>query len=254
MWQLTIIGNNKFILFLKNIEHCLRQQTDALLALNNDELSIGCVLKDVTKVLKVLNKVLAESIVLYYKENYIVKNNLFNYLSSELKQPLIKCLVLLNFNDDVNFVVNSLGLNEGGFINLDSFFNFKLKNLKQNWNQLVGILKSSTSFIKSNTLLDILKFLVSVLEPKTQCVDVCYVCGKFVVSDESNNILVFKNSSNHELNLITGLITLAPKTINLHCAEVLSNNTFKLIYYIFNKKVNLLVWKVLTLFVVWNYN
>ena len=70
---------------------------------------------------------------------------------------------------------------------------------------------------------------------------VFYNGKNFELLDENNNIICFNNTNNPEANLISGLISLAPKTINLHCAGMLSDNTFKIIYYIFNKKVNLLV-------------
>lgn len=241
MWQLTIIGNNKFNLFLKHLELLLKTKTSAILARNKNQLSVACVIKDKVNVLKVLNKALPESLILFYKENFILNNLNLTYLSEPFKTPLIKCLVLFGFEDEVGFVLNQLNINCGGIINLDSFYSFKLKQLKQNWKVNLDVINSSSGFIESDTFLDVLKFLVSAITPKRQTVDVCYSAGKFVISDENNNVLVFNNSSNDELNLITGLITLAPKTINLHCAGVLTNNAFKLIYYIFNKKVNLLI-------------
>ena len=78
--------------------------------------------------------------------------------------------------------------------------------------------------------------------PRHRLVDVYYVDDRFLIIDEQNNVLSFNNDTNNlEVDLITNLITIAPKNINLHCAGVLTNNTFKVIYYIFNKKVNLLV-------------
>ena len=241
MWQLTIIGNSKFNLFLKHIELVLKSKTKAVLAKNKNQLSIACVLKDKVNVLKVLNRVLSENLVLFYKENFILKTLDLNYLSETFKQALIKCLVLLDFETDVNFVFNQLSLWCAETINLDSFCHFKLKVLKQHWQTNLDVVNSSSAFIESDTFLDVLKFLVSAITPKRQSVDVCYSAGKFVISDENNNVLVFNNSGNDELNLISGLITLAPQTINLYCASALTNKTFKLIYYIFNKKVNLLV-------------
>ena len=96
-------------------------------------------------------------------------------------------------------------------------------------------------FLESETFLELLKFLIDTIIPRHRSIDVFYNGKNFELLDENNNIICFNNTNNPEANLISGLISLAPKTINLHCAGMLSDNTFKIIYYIFNKKVNLLV-------------
>lgn len=239
MWEFTVIGNNNLNIYLKNIELTLKQKTNAVLARNNNSLSIACQHSEKSNVIKVLKNVLTETIILYYKELFFKSNLNLNYLSEQFKTAFIKCLVLFDFEEDYYLIINKLDFVNA--INLDSFFNFKLKALKNKWQELAMVLSDNTTFLESDAFLELLKFLINSITPKRESVDVYFNGEKFVLSDENNNILVFNNSESHELNLITGLITLAPKTINLHCAGVLSNNTFKIIYYVFNKKVNLLV-------------
>lgn len=239
MWEFTIIGNANLNLYLKNIELTLKQKTGVILAANKNTLSIACKPENKQKVIKLLKPLISETIVLFYKEQFFKNHINLNYLSDQFKTAFIKCLVLFDFEEDYIIAFNELELINA--INLDSFFHFKLKQLKNKWQQLLYVLNSNSTFLESEALLDLLKFLISSIKPKRESVDVYFNGVKFVLSDENNNILMFNNSESAELSLISGLITLAPKTINLHCAGVLSNNTFKIIYYVFNKKVNLLV-------------
>ena len=43
------------------------------------------------------------------------------------------------------------------------------------------------------------------------------------------------------MGLITNLVLLAPQNINIYCVDKMSEQTFKTLYYLFDKKINLLV-------------
>lgn len=240
MWEFTIVGNNKLNIYLKNIEYGLKQQSfKVVCSLNKNSLSIACDNKNKPKLENVIKKLLSETIVLFFKEDYYNKHLNLQCLGQQLRNALIKCLCLLDFNEECSDV--SLKLNFISLINLESFFLFKLKHLKLKWHEIISVFENDFVFIESEVFLDVLKFLIESIAPKCGVVDVYYSAEKFVITDEDNNVLVFNNSANVEINLITGLITLSPQNINLHCAGALSNTAFKMIYYIFNKKVNLLV-------------
>lgn len=243
MWEFFIESNINDVIYLKNIEKSLKfKNVNVVTALNKNSLSVACEFKDKPQILLNLKKVIAESIVLIYKQKFFESKIDLSYLNEQLKTALIKCLVLFDFEEDFYYVLDKLNLNFG--LVLDSFYLFQLKKLEKKWQEIVNICSNNTSFMESETFLELLKFLISSITPKRKSIDVYFNGENFVLCDENNNIIVFNdayNLNNLELNLISGLITLAPKTINLHCAGVLSDNTFKIIYHIFNKKVNLLV-------------
>ena len=241
MWEFFITvdaGKEKQIY---NLEKKLKLKfSNVITAVCNNVLSVACELKLKPKLSEFLKREIAEIIILIYKQQEIEKNVDLQYINDELKNAFIKCLVLFDFEEDYFLIINKLELEHG--IVLKSFYNFVLKNLKLKWQQFACICANNAMFFESQSFLDLLKYLIDYITPKHKSIDVYFNGDKFILSDENNNILSFNElGENLEIGLISDLITLAPKTINLHCAGILTDNTFKIIYYIFNKKVNLLV-------------
>lgn len=241
MWEFFIDIETGYEIYIKNLEKKLKQKFEnCITAVCNNVLSIACELKIKNQVVEYIKRELAEIIILIYKQQELLKTLNLEYLSQELKNAFIKCLVLFDFDEDFFIIVNKLELEYG--IVLKSFYNFKLKNLKTKWKQFSYVCSNNSVFFESQSFLDLLKYLIDYITPKHKSIDVYFDGNKFVLSDENNNILSFNDvDDNIEISLISQLISLAPKTINLHCAGILTNSTFKIIYYIFNKKINLLV-------------
>lgn len=238
IWEFFIIENNS--IFLQYLESNLVSKFGCITALMGDKLSIATQICNKNKVIHWLGNELAIYIVCKYKKLEIYNHAKDISLPPNIFEAFTKCLVLFDTEDEVFEIINKLEFFNG--IDIHSFYSFKLKNLKAKWKEYAKVCSNHLLLIESQSFLDLLRYLIDVINPKHNYVDVYYVDGKFIISDENNNILSFNQSiSNIEMELINNLITLAPKTINLHCAGVLTNNTFKAIYYIFNKKVNLLV-------------
>lgn len=240
MWEYNIVCNPKNRVHLRNIENNLKSKYPYIItALSDNVLSVALNYNQKPKVFEYIKRLLAETIILIYKEKLLLNSININYLSEEYKTAFIKSLIYFDYEEDMFEIINQLDFDTG--INLDSFYNFRLKKVKQKWLQLVSICQNNNVFLESETFLELLKFLIESMIPKHKYIDVFYNGIDFEIVDENNNLISFNNTGNPETNLISGLISLAPKTINLHCAGMLSDNTFKIIYYIFNKKVNLLV-------------
>lgn len=207
------------------------------------ELSIATSEENKAKIVKNINKSIIDIIIYIYKENYFIQHLNTQKLNELLKNALLKALVLFDVDTDREIIKDKLKYNKR--INLDSFYHFQLNSLKLKWKEIINLAnENSCYFFECDTFLDLLKFLISAIEPKNEEVSVYYNGSDFTLLDEHqkkiNNKLV--NSTNDkELDLITTLITLAPTQINLHCINSMSNKTFKVLYYIFDKKVNLLV-------------
>lgn len=240
MWEYNITTNIKDIKYLIELERNIKNKyKNAIIATRNNSMTIALPYNQKPKAFEYIKRILAETIALIYKERLLVNNINFDYLSEEYKVAFVKSLIYFDLEEDIFEIINQIDFDTG--INFDSFYNFRLTNLKYKWQQLILICKSNTMFLESETFLELLKFLIDTIIPRHRSIDVFYNGKNFELLDENNNIICFNNTNNPETDLISGLISLAPKTINLHCAGMLSDNTFKIIYYIFNKKVNLLV-------------
>lgn len=240
MWEYNITTNIKDINYLIELERNIKNKyKNAIIATHNNSMTIALPYNQKPKAFEYIKRILAKNIALIYKERLLVNNINFDYLSEEYKVAFVKSLIYFDLEEDIFEIINQIDFDTG--INFDSFYNFRLANLKYKWQQLILVCKSNTMFLESETFLELLKFLIDTIIPRHRSIDVFYNGKNFELLDENNNIICFNNTNNQEANLISGLISLAPKTINLHCAGMLSDNTFKIIYYIFNKKVNLLV-------------
>jgi len=189
-----------------------------------------------------LKLLICDAILYIYKENFIKQNINFGSLNEIYQTALLKALVLFDSESDRQIIKSKLNLDKDIYLN--SFFNFRLQVLKSRWKDVVRLANENTSnFLESEIFLDLLKFLVTTLKPRTELINVYFNGRTFEYLDAKQKKI--KNaqitSGSDELSLITTLITLAPNAINLHCIDMLSNNTFKVLYYIFDKKVNLLV-------------
>lgn len=207
-------------------------------------LSIACSDEDFGQVQYKLKKYVPDLILYIYKENYLLQTINFKNINDVFKLSLLKALVLFDSESDKEFIKNNITFE--GDLYLDSLFNFKLKDLKKRWQEIANLAnENSNYFFESETLLELLKFLIATIKPKASYVNVYYNGKNFEYKDFKNrkikNNYIMQSEDDNEIGLIITLIALAPNTINLHCIDTISNNTFKVLYYIFDKKVNLLV-------------
>lgn len=186
-----------------------------------------------------LKQLLSEIILFIFKEDYFFKNIKFDNLGAEYQQALLKALVLFDSDTDKMFIKSKLKFDKD--IYLESFYNFQLKSLRKRWKEFVELTNNSDEVLNNSSFLDLLKFLIATIKPKNSLVNVYFNGECFEYKDKNNKTI--KNvvgDLGDEAALITTLITLAPATVNLHCISKLSNNTCKVLYYIFDKKINLL--------------
>ena len=92
-----------------------------------------------------------------------------------------------------------------------------------------------------DVFIEFLKFLISSIQPKTNVINLKSDLTKYLIFDDKNNIIDCMVDLQDEMGLITNLVLLAPQNINIHCADKMSEQTFKTLYYLFDKKINLLV-------------
>ncbi|MCL2540551.1 MAG: hypothetical protein FWE53_03955 [Firmicutes bacterium] len=83
--------------------------------------------------------------------------------------------VLTYFDAETDRKIVSKNLMYGNKINLESFFEFCLPTLKRKWAELVKITNENASvFLSSHTFLELLKFLISNIEPKHDLLTVSF--------------------------------------------------------------------------------
>ena len=95
--------------------------------------------------------------------------------------------------------------------------------------------------INKEIFIEFLKFLIKSIQPQTKVVNIKTDLTKFLFFDEQDHLMQGQIDLKDEMGLITNLVLLAPRNINIHCSDKVSDKTFKTLYYLFDKKINLRV-------------
>lgn len=244
MWEINIktcLKNNTYIANLHNILQPALKKADAIVAFDESKssVSIGCA-DDKSKQLWQKTKLaLCEIFCIdfkrdFLKQNIIVSENMQGYYDAFIK-------VLTYFDTELEKQIVMRVLNYSKTIVLESYLNFKLMPLKQKWKELCLITSTNNKlFLKSETFLELLKFLISNIEPKSDCVIVSFKAPCMVFKERKNNMVAVDAFENvDEFELVSQLIELAPMHIKI-VPDSNKNPTVRLIQELFAGKTEMI--------------
>lgn len=188
------------------------------------------------ELINILKSLIAETIIFIEKEALIRKESNLKNVTKTSFGAFIKALVLFDFDADKKEIMCSLDLNKN--LDLHAFFNFRLRPLKKKWQELIQLTNQNNGFIGGADVL--LEMLVDNLEVSDRKVFVEKVRSKFILLDEEGREIKGDRVSSNifdEIELVTNLIILAPKTIKILCKYDITKETMNLINYIFAGRV-----------------
>lgn len=181
----------------------------------------------------------AELVILTYKENFYKQRISVSGLNPVFEKALIKALFLFDIDDDKETILHYLKLKRT--IYLKSFFDFQLKELREKWLGIIALTQDNFYyFLNSSVFVDILKFLLSAIPHKYDEINVGFTGKEFVLLDENYHPICFDfpDSMNSEIGLVSNLIFLSPRRVNLLCLQYLSQSTFNMLYDVFSQCIN----------------
>lgn len=183
---------------------------------------------------------LAEYIVNNYKTQYFQRYLKLDFLPSVQTQMLIKVLVMFDIESDIYYVLN--GIEKLKYINVQSYDAFILRKIKHKWEEFALITNLNGAYLLNyDVFIEFLKFLISSIQPKNKAITLKSDVKKFLLFDAEDNLINSGVDLNDEMGLIANLVLLAPQNINIYCSDQVSEKTFKTLYYLFDKKINLRV-------------
>lgn len=244
MFEYTIKANLIDYNLLEYMKYSLSQNINCIVALSKtkQESILSVASNNKKELINALIKEITKYIAFKFKESFFYNNLKLTQLNLEYKKALIKALVLFDIESDERFIKKNIILTKT--IDINSLFYFKLNLLKLNWQEMVNVANNNAcAFFSNENFLELIKFLIESMPKKEKQVNVIFNNNKFEITNSNNKILKnqFENEKNIELALVSNLIYIAPEKINLYCINNLSNSTFKILYHIFNKNINLLV-------------
>lgn len=174
----------------------------------------------------------------YYKRKFLeeLEDNLFN---NEIFGFVIKeTLFCFDEEYDKNIIKNHLTLKES--INLQGFYNFKLLELKNKWQQLIDLIKNNAQMLNSYILnLDLTRYLLNELDNNIDKVCLFSEGNKYFLKTVNGENITFKkiNFSKKQSfkEILKNLVMLSPKNIIL-CSDI-KNKEFNIFKDVFCDKL-----------------
>ena len=212
---------------------------------NKEYIVVACENIEKPRIVFIITDVISEIINGFYKLEFIEKNLMLPIKDNINLCAFKKALVAFDKETDKYIIGRELKINKNLF--LDEFFNFRLKQLKRKWMEIIKMANDNAGYLLCNdTFIDLLKFLIENIEISRDTVNVLKKGDEFIICDEQfNEIEVDRCTSINEndvvkdqnISLITNLISLSPKKIILHCNICENSPVLSLISQIFDKRI-----------------
>ncbi len=170
----------------------------------------ACPMEEKNRLTNILEKNIIKVICSHYKDGFL-KENLSLPNHEKISLTAFK-KALMNFDRETDLFIISKNLELKSTLNLDSFYDFKLKALRDKWGELVLLANENSDYlIGDDAFYDLLKFLVDNLEIKE---------NEISVFEKENGYSIMADECFESLNneaLVSTLIELSPKKINFYC-------------------------------------
>lgn len=207
---------------------------------NNISIMIACENCDENRFKHYINNIISDVICEDFKLKFLEENLNLPALDEVSKKAFMQALLSFDKESDKYIVQKCINLENS--IDIEALYFFKLNNLRQKWKELVQIANDNKAYLSSNeTLVELLKFLVDNLELKNDTINITQKNGKVIFYD-INYKLIKQNDINEkdiDSTIISSLIALAPKSVNIYSSNTFNDSLIRLLKQIFDKRINL---------------
>ena len=246
MWELGINLNDSNIHISKKIyialKHFCAEYGGIVTTFERcDKISIliSCEDCDQNRFKHFIANLIADIICEDYKLMFLKENLNLPNLDEISKNAFMQALLSFDKESDKYIIQSFLTLEKS--IDIDTFYYFKLGALRDKWKELVQIANDNKAYLSSNeTLVELLKFLVDNLELKNDTINLTQKNGKVLFYDINFKLLKQNDISEKDIDstIISNLIALAPKMVNIYSSDTFNNNLIKLLKEIFDRRIN----------------
>ena len=220
MYQFNMSLDAKWASWFSQIEKVLAIQLKALSGVvasttngNRLEVSIACENANKLEAKRILKNTLTEMYLTICKFEYLDNALNLPHLSDTSRILLLHTLVAFDKEAEQEIVEKALVIKD--YLALDGFFNFKLGELKDRWDDIAQLASSNARFLHvEETLNELLKFLMSAITPKIQKLCISVLADHFNVKGKyKNSNFEFRIPSAEQLMIY--LINVAPIELTL---------------------------------------
>lgn len=214
MYQITISAEGDRADWLYSVEEVIKNRLRDCIAVSamgghgrRIYCSFGCEPKSKSQMLSAIKEGVVETLGVVGKFEFI-KNNLLLALPEQNYDLLLHTLVAFD-RENERKLLNQIVCVEDNMA-LDGIYNFKLRELKERWLEICNLTRNNGMYLNDDeTYNELLRFLISAVNPKINKLTVCENEGKFRLTGRlknSNINIVAKSSS----ELMYYLVDFAP--------------------------------------------
>lgn len=220
MFQINLSVNNEssdWFYFIQEVLEIKIKRHGGILATQQTDyrlnISIASENENKAQILDVLRECLCEMYGTIVKLEYIKGITNLKQLKQDSLNILLHTLVAFDRETEKKIIEDSLVIFDG--MALDGIFNFTLGELKSRWTEIATLATDNANFLmQEDTLNELLKFLLSAINPKILKLEVRQINNVYnVIANNDNGCFEYKISEAEEL--VRYLIDIAPLEINL---------------------------------------
>lgn len=158
-----------------------------------------------------------------YKYEFFQDNLDYYHNNNVIFQSFLKAVCIFDEDVDREIILKQVDFN--GDLLIDSFYYFKLKELRSRWQKTINIIKINQITSNENSMIDVMKYLVSMSECMVEKAEIL-ISNKLLKIKQHNQTQEFKNNDYGLSDFLSTIIELNPAKINL---KVVNNKNLDLI-------------------------
>ena len=241
MYQLTVSVDSSRSDWLYSVEDIIRNKLKDCYAVTAIYVSgkrlycgFGCELENKAEMLSSIKDCIIEMYAVVTKFDYI-KRNLSISLSPLRYEILLRTLVAFDRENEHRLLSDAVDIKDG--MTLDGVFDFKLSELRDRWSEICKLTKNNGAYLHDDeTYNELLRFLISAVNPKVNKLTVCEKDGKYRLTGNLRNSKLDLHAGN-STELMYYLIDLAPLELVID-GRISNGELFSRLTGIFDAKTN----------------
>ncbi len=219
MWEFCVTASNKnenVIQYIQDKVLNVLTECDGVHSFVKKEnfcsLCVGAKKEKSSYLKKKLTKIICDAVCEKMKQNYLKENVSINVVDESLFQAFIK--VYTYFDIEIEKAIAIRAIYFPNVLNIESFLEFKLRPLKQKWKEMCNLTNLNASlFVKSETFLDLLKFLIANLDYKHKCIIINFLNNKIYKIVGEERVFLCDFCGEDVVDVLTKIIELSPQKI-----------------------------------------
>lgn len=158
----------------------------------------------------------SDAIISVYKHDYLSEHICINIRNAVAYNSFIQALVVFDRQTDKDIIKKNLILEDK--LNIDSFYNFRLEQLKNRWHDIACVVNDSIPvMLKDKSVADITRYFVDSTSKEVKEVHLFAQENSIQIKvDGVLSDLEFDTNTDYLNNILTEIISISPQKVILH--------------------------------------